>query len=49
MLGGQLFFRSRGKKLARFLFFHGCEKSCKGRPGYEATKSAQSVLTSFND
>ena len=27
------FFRSRGKNA----FFHSCEKSCEGRPGYEAT------------
>ena len=30
-------------------FFHGCEKSCKGRPGYEATRYVSAtVCESFN-
>ena len=26
-----------GQKLVSRVFFHGCEQSCEGRPGYEAT------------
>ena len=31
----------------KYMFFHSCEKSCEGRPGYEASASVPYLVSSL--